>query len=66
MALRCSSALNVSIFMAVALFGISVMAQDGGIAPAPPQVPGAGIALPSYGTLLCSSILFSLTALFLQ
>lgn len=66
MALRCSSAVNVSIFMVVALFGISVMAQEGAIAPAPPQVPGAGISLSSYGILLCSSILFSLTALFLQ
>ncbi|GFY80590.1 hypothetical protein Acr_01g0003990 [Actinidia rufa] len=62
-----TSSIQFLIAMAIALIcALTVMAQDSSIAPSPAMDTGAGFALLVYGTLICSSLLFSLVALFLH
>ncbi|PSS21153.1 RNA-binding protein like [Actinidia chinensis var. chinensis] len=59
--------IQILIAMAMVLICASaVAAQGGSIAPSPAMDTGAGFALPVYGTLIYSSLLFSLVALFLH
>lgn len=45
---------------------VAAAAQDSSIAPLPALETGVGFKFPVSGTLICSSVLFSLVALFLH
>ncbi|KAG5552407.1 hypothetical protein RHGRI_010474 [Rhododendron griersonianum] len=64
-----TSAIQILVAVTMALLCASVVAaaaQDGSIAPMPALETGVGFKLPVSGTLICSSVLFSLAALLLH
>ncbi|GMP86952.1 hypothetical protein CsSME_00039525 [Camellia sinensis var. sinensis] len=61
-----SSAIHILIAMAMAMLFCASAAMAQTIAPSPPMDAGVGFALPVSETLICSSLLFSLVAVFLH